>query len=127
MADDRKRQLHHLYKDLEDELKDAEANVEKPLMVALQTHIESLLREVEGELKRALVLTWELAGLVPDRAGVIHEQYQDNKQNVMARVRRALSKMSSTPPPVNTSSTNSTNSAHSYSREASTILSPTCS
>ena len=49
-----------------------------------------------------MILTRELTGLVPDQAEVVHERYQDNKRNIMARVRRARSKMSSTP--VHTSS-----------------------
>ena len=42
IAADRKRQLHNLYQDLREELKDAAANIEKPPTEALQNHIQGL-------------------------------------------------------------------------------------
>ena len=104
-------------KDLEDKLADAKGDVEKTPTSALWSHVESLLRAVEDKLARTLISTREAARLAPDRADALHEEYQRLKRDSLARVRKARSKMSSTPPPCNTSSTNSVPSGRSFGQE----------
>ena len=77
IAMDTKRQLFHLFKDWEEELVEAEANVEKPPTHALQNHVESLLRAAEQEQQKALILTRELAGLKPDQADTLKDSQQE--------------------------------------------------
>ena len=59
--------------------------------------------------------------MAPDRADALHEEYQRLKRDTLVRVRKARSKMSSTPPPCNTSSTNSGPSDRSSERSESNI------
>ena len=68
IAADKKRQLTHLFKVVEEGLVDAEVDAEKPPTDALQYHIKSLLKTLERELEVAFLLTNELAGLEPDQA-----------------------------------------------------------
>ena len=116
LAASMERELGDIIKDIEEELMDAEADVEKALTDALWNHFESLLRVVEDKLARALISTQEAARLAPDRSDVLYENYQKMKRDTLARVRKARSKMSSTPPPSNTSSINSISSNRSTYR-----------
>ena len=55
------QELADIIKDLEDELVDAEGDVEKAPTSALWTHVESVLRAVEDEIARALISIREAA------------------------------------------------------------------
>ena len=85
------RELADTVKDLEDELADAEGDVEKAPTSALWNHIESLLRAVEDKLARAQISTRETARLAPDRSDTLFENYQKVKRDALARVRKARS------------------------------------
>ena len=115
-----KRDLLNLYKDLEDELVNAEADVEKNPTEVLWKYLDSLLWAVEEKLSQALIFTRDLA---LDHTEAVHEMYLRIKRDAMTWVRKARSKMSTSPPPVNTSSTNSTSSNQSSDRQESTALS----
>ena len=91
-------------------------DVEKAPTDALWNHVESLLRAVEDKLAKTLISTWEAARLAPDMSDSLFENYKKVKRDTLARVRKARSKMSSTPPLSNTSSTNSLSSNRSTDR-----------
>ena len=94
---------------------------EKAPTSALWAHVESLLRAVEDKLARALISTREAARMAPDRSNTLFENYQKIKRDALARVWKARSKMSSTPPPCNTSSTNSVPSDRSSDRSGTNL------
>ena len=79
-------------------------------------NVKSLLRAVKDKLARALISTQEAARQALDRSDSLFENYHKVKRDALARVQKARSKMSSTPPPSNTSSTNSVPSNRSSDR-----------
>ena len=121
LASNNERERADCIRDLEDELADAEGDLEKAPTSALWTHVESLLRAIEDKLARILISTREAARLSPDRADAVHKEYQKLKRDSLARVRKARSKMSSTPPPCSSSSTNSAPSRSSSERSETTF------
>ena len=90
--------------------------MQKGMWRKLWNHVESLMRAVEDKLAMALISTQEAARLAPDRSDSLLENYHKVKRDALARVRAARSKMSSTTPPSNTSSTNSVPSNRSLYR-----------
>ena len=97
--------------DMEDVLVDAEASLESPPSATLHTHVESLLRSVEDKLSQIFVSTQEAGNLLdPAAKAVVQSDFQALKRSTLARVRKARHKMSTSPMPANTASTNSTSS-----------------
>ena len=74
---------------------------------------------MEDKLTQIVISTREAAMSAPARADALHEEYQKLKRDSLAWVQKARSKMSSTPPPCNTSSTNSVPSGRSLDRSES--------
>ena len=94
--------------DLNDLLVDAEASLQRPPSTPLHTHVESLLRSVEEKLGQIFISTREAGTLLdPAEKPLVQSDYQALNRSTLARVRKACLKMSTSPMPANTASTNS--------------------
>ena len=107
--------------DLQDELVDAEASLEKAPSTPLWTHVESLLRAFEEKLNRIFISTQEAGRLVSAQKAVIQGEYQGLKRDTLARIRKVRLRMSSTPLQANTTSTSSVSSGSSGERSDSSF------
>lgn len=117
IALDNKRQLNHLFEAVEEGLVDANADAEKPPTDALQCHLESLLKSDDRELEVAFLLTNELAELELDQTETHYNTHQVKKKDILARVCKCRSKMSSTPVPGSRSSSSPSHSIQSSSHQ----------
>ena len=115
------RERAALIQDLEDELVDAEADLEKAPTAALWTHVESLLRANEEKLTCILIYTQEAGRLVLAEDDAVHQEYHRLKRDTFARALKARSRMTSTPLLANTSSTNFGSSENSAGRQDSSF------
>ena len=105
-----------LSQDLIDVLDDAEGSLEKAPSSPLHAHVETLLRSVEEKLNQIFISTRESATLDPAGHAEVQTTFKGLKRSVLARVRKAQEKMSSSPMPASMSSTNSVSSGGSGSR-----------
>ena len=85
--------------DLVDILDDAEGSLEQAPSPPLHAHVENLLRAVEEKLNQVFISTRESAILDPNGHAAVLPTYQSLKRSVLARVRKARERMSTSPIP----------------------------